>query len=230
MNSSKVDQIEKVNSIIKTVLTTIAIFLTGYIQNSFTTSNAKDKALVLLVSGASLLLVVEGGSKIMEYFIDNNSFIRKVILRENFFEGYWIDKTELNTYAIIHIKYEKGDYFINAKSFNQNGELMESWDSVSSWISDEKLECYYEGNYYHQEGSFKGKNEFSFSSSNSHIPCWFTGNYTDLAKEFRKFQFVGERINKEDAKKLQSLSAIPQFINEWSENNKGLLTDRKPNV
>lgn len=226
MSSSKIREIEKVNSIIKTVLTTIAIFLTGFIQTNITAATAKDRVLVLLVSGSVLLLLVEGGSKIIEHFIDSSNFLRRIILKENFFEGLWIDKTEVGTYAIISIKYEYGEYLVSGKSYNNYGELMGDWKSVSAWVSDEKLECYYEGNYYYKEDDFKGKNEFSFSSSDNSVPHWFTGSYYDLTNQFRKFKIIGERISKEQAKKLLTISNIPLFISEWAEKNKGLLTNR----
>ncbi|AXG70534.1 hypothetical protein KORDIASMS9_02774 [Kordia sp. SMS9] len=226
MISSKIQQIENINNLSKTILASVAIFLAGYIQTSVLDNKIDNKVLAILIIAVTLLICVEVGSIVIEYFINNNSWIRKIILGEEFFEGLWIDVTEIKTYALIRIKYEKGFYLLQGESYNSDGELLGTWKSVNSWISNGKLECYYKGNYDDQVSDFDGRNEFSFMCSNGKIPCRFTGYYMDIVTEFRQYRIIGERIEKDIEIKLTNPSEIKNFIKKWGEENSGVLIDK----
>lgn len=227
MLKSKVSKIESFNSILKTILVSIALVISGLIQLVFFKPESENKIFWLLLTGAILLVLIEIIAKIAENLIDSNSKIRKLILREDFIEGLWIDITEINTYAIINIRYKKGEYHLQGESYDENGRLLGNWESISTWSSNCKLRCNYKGNYENQISEFDGINEFVFVSANNSIPFQFSGYYLDIFEENKSYRIRGERISDNYLKEMKTLKGVVNFVKTWAKNNKEILTDKR---
>ena len=226
MLKSKISKIESFKSVLKTVLVSIALVLSGFIQLVFFNTESENRIFWLLLIGVLLLIFIEIIAKIAENLIDSNSKLRKLILKEDFIEGVWIDITEINTYAIINIKYDNGEYHLQGESYDEEGKLLGNWESISTWSSNCKLRCNYKGNYENQISEFDGINEFVFISANKSIPYQFSGYYIDIFEKNKSYRIRGERINENDLKEMKTIKGVVNFVKKWAKDNKELLPDK----
>lgn len=218
--NSRIQRLEAFQTGAQYVLTSTAIALTGIIGSRYALL-PEHRGLSGLLIALVLLAVAHLLFLLTKNIAFNSKIIRKWILRDQYFEGVWIDVVhdEPKHYAIVHIRFIGGIYEISGESYDEDANFLGNWMSTSSWASNNRLRYSYRGDVNNLSvWEYDGLTEYNFIGSESGNPTTFTGYYVDLTREPLRKRVTGERLPASDSSQLDRLANRKQFVLEWSRN------------
>ena len=170
--------------------------------------------LIIIVSAITIATVV------MERLIDNSSWLRKAILREQFIEGFWGDVSaekkdgHIAQGALLHIYYEDGDIKVSGISFDIQGNKIAAFNSVNTTLLDRTLYYLYNTqSIYAPSFSETGVGQLAFD----YPPISYTGFFVDFASG-TMFRVEGEKVIKDRLHKFNDFSSVKdkaEFVIEF---------------
>ncbi|MEM8559586.1 MAG: hypothetical protein AAGG50_17335 [Bacteroidota bacterium] len=99
-------------------------------------------ATLMAISG---LIVV---NLLLRSVFESSTSVRKIILGNEYIEGYWFDTTSRDTVlehgAVVTIEEDRGEYKLYGQSFLRNGKKLGTFNSTSSAYFDKNLMFKYE--------------------------------------------------------------------------------------
>jgi len=160
----------------------------------------KNNVLVYVISIITLITLFKIMEWTVEQLLEKVCWIRKLLLGEDYIEGVWLDKVEINKekfYSLIHINYEDGMYYINGEQFFDNRVIKCSWHTISSRYENNSLKTIYETTHYcgGKNETFYGLSVYNFSINPQHTsPETFSGFFFDTSSSLTNSSFHGYKI------------------------------------
>ncbi|WP_283637161.1 hypothetical protein [Aquaticitalea lipolytica] len=197
---------EKLSNIQKFFLATISSITTGYFINIL--SGLSDNTSLLIFLALVLTIIIIG---IINYFIEsifeNSAWVRKLILGNDYIEGYWYDLTiekdnSVKWATMLHIFYENGELMVSGSGYYPNGEKVAVFKSTYLNYKDKTLVFEYKSLTTAVTNFIElGINQLMFETP----PTTYTGFFIDYTNSLR-FIVHGTKVTKEDFIKFKKFS------------------------
>lgn len=215
--SSKIQRLGRFEKGAEYVLTSTAIVLAGVISTDFTLIPGHQRWSGFGI-GLVLLLLAHVGVVAIKSVLDNSRLLRRWLLRDQFFEGVWVDvvEEEPRHFAIVQIEFRDGAYEINGEAYAGNASFLGNWKSSEAWATSRQLRYTYRGSVQNPAvWDYDGMTEYNFVGNEGGAPNTFSGFYVDLNREPVRKRIRGQRVSSADAKRLADLATRRKLLLEW---------------
>jgi hypothetical protein len=178
----------------------IMLFLEGGLRHWIEDAGLeKQKPIIFVIAIILLIALFKFFEWLIELAVEEIAFIRRWILRDEYLEGVWCDRSivdEQYCYALLTITFENGMYFVNGSQYYADGSEHHSWNTIVSKFENHTIRFLYRSIYFREkEDEYMGYSSFTFEKMNlHHYPTSYTGKYKDFGKDAVERPFKGYKI------------------------------------
>lgn len=191
--------------LVASISSIISVLVVDYLSAYFPSKSVSTAIMLIIIVSAITI-----ATAVMERLVDNSHWLRRVILRDHFVEGFWCDVSVERTSsrvvqgALLHIYYEDGEIKISGISFDMEGNKIAAFNSTSATYLEKTLYYLYNTqSIYAPSFSETGFGQLAFD----HPPTSYTGFFVDFASG-TMFRVEGERVSENSLHKFNDFSAI----------------------
>ncbi len=211
------DKLRSFSTVIDAISVCIAIFLQNIIVNTVFPMGGVPK-IYLLGTIPLAIVTIQALRFLATQLISRSSWIRHLILREDFIEGTWRGLSP-NDNALVTIAIYNHDIRVTGKVFDDAGKLMLTWRALSTRYDGDELRYLYSAT----SGSTKEPKEIygycvlQFARNRPHAaPRTYDGYHVDVSTSFEQLRFQGEKItDKTLLRNLQTLEGTKDVIRQF---------------
>lgn len=139
-------RIEIFLEIIKTTASGIFGILSGFYLKKYLAANADDTLWFITLFSIVLFVVLSSINWSVTKMVENNEWLRRLILGKHFVEGRWIQRIDRESlddrppiFSLVYISFDKNVYKISGESFDSNGLFTANFQSQFSDYSQHIL-------------------------------------------------------------------------------------------
>jgi hypothetical protein len=185
----------------------ISVFVIDYL-NSFLPSRSVSAAIMLII----VVSVIIVATFLMERLVDSSYLLRRIISGSDFVEGFWYDISREATSnraaqgAVLFIHYEDGEVKVSGISFDDQGNKIASFSSISATYVRRTL--YYQYNTqsrYAPSFAETGIGQIMFD----HPPRSYTGFWLDFTSGIM-YRVEGERVSNKQLREFNGFSTLDE--------------------
>lgn len=212
-----IKQFERISTYIGVFIGTIIT----YLSYDYLKTEIQKKSILILLLFLIFLFLIEIIRGLSQVIINKSSHVRRVISLGDYIEGIWKDKTtgsRENTYGIYIIRYYNGEYKVIGREFNNNGDMICDWNSISSDYDGNCLIYLYKSRWVKADQMEESYGIVSLSymrSGPTKIPKTASGYFIDLAMGLRNVATFAEKVSNHSFKKLDRIKDIQDIVNNW---------------
>jgi hypothetical protein len=196
---------DRINNIQKFIVATISSITTGYFINLLSES-IHNTNFIIFLSLLITIVIIGLLNYLVENLIDHSSRIRKMLLGDDYIEGYWYDITlgnnkEMLWATLVHIYYDKGALKVNGLQYRESGDKVCVFKSTYAVYHDKTL--FFE--YRSLTNAIDNFVEHGITQQLFENPAQaYTGFYIDYTNSLR-FLIHGIKVTKGELKKHNNL-------------------------
>lgn len=205
----------------------LALWIEQWAQQYLFKSHSAPLALLVVTGFVGLVAVVKLAHYTMTHWVDTSPQLRKLILGDDYIEGYWFNKVQTSTsalFGLLRIIVTEAGVRVHGEQFDASGKLTATWESQMADYHNNNLRYAYLVKYVGRPDSqdIYGFSDISFSKV-SGCPMEYSGRFQDISpndETANTFTFVGFRIVNDlhiaDFKGSRKQAAISALIGEAS--------------
>jgi len=173
-----------------------------------------------------LAVSIQALSAMSRTIIKQSSWVRRIIVGDDYIEGIWVDVAEHNgskSYGLFIVRYVKNSFHVVGKEFDDQGQVIYDWQSINSSFDGDRLIYLYSTHTRlgHSVADNYGVSSLTFIRSGPNkFPKSATGYFIDAALNFRKVVTTAEKKSNHVFKTLNNIDETRKFILEWISSNK----------
>lgn len=184
-------------------------------------NGVKAPLILLVAAGIVLILAFKVMQWLLNEMIANNSWLRSLILQDDYVEGTWVDLVTIGGsrfLGLFTLEYKNGRVEQSGQQFTSDGDVRATWETVLSKYDNNTLTLVYEVTYVDGERVDRpyGMTVCSFHRQETHAaPKFLSGTFYDITLSSESKSFKGFKVeDKETLKKLEVPSTQRDAVRE----------------
>lgn len=179
----------------------LALWIEEWAEKYLFTSKSAHLALLVVTGFVGLVVIVKLAHSAMTHWVDHSPRLRKLILGDDYIEGFWFNKVQLSTtarFGLLRIIVTEGGVTVHGEQFDELGKLTATWESQMADYHNNTLRYAYLVKYIGRPDTqdVYGFSDISFSKV-SGCPMQYSGRFQDISpndETANTFTFVGFRL------------------------------------
>lgn len=212
-------RLESFYKTLTTILIVIFLSIEAYLVHLVSEIKIENKFYPFIIIGfiIGLILIFKFVEFLVEKLLEESKIVRALILRDDFIEGVWLDKVDIDGisgYGLITIVYQNGKFIQTGEQILYDGTTRCSWNSVASEYDNNTLKIIYHVKYFDEKlvDQPYGISMYRFAKSGSHKqPLSYIGTFFDMSNNYMTKSVKGFKVTD---KKLIAKLYVPETRNE----------------
>lgn len=222
LSSIRVADMDKLRSFsmaVDAISVVIALVLQDAVVDAAFPNRASPPAF-LLVSIPLVIVSIQALRFLSAQLLSRSAIIRHLILREDSIEGAWLGQSAAGN-ALVIIAVRGDDIRVTGQVFDQAGEVVLTWRTLSSSYGGDELRYLYVSTLRSAKKleEVYGYCTLQFVRNHPHAaPRAYDGYHVDASSSFKELKFRGEKIrDKALTRRLRTLEGTRDVLRELAE-------------